>query len=317
MKYYVFSGRFQPLDKLREKLLIELANKIGPNDKIIIGIVNYDPSNPMKNDDTTGLEAFYQHFNPLSYWERYSQIVDFLTEEGILNKVVSITPLPRPSTNMAGANNYLPKKNSRMICLPIVHDDSEEENKENGLQRQGENIYKINAMDYPVNLRICSPELILSLIVCHNERWREFVSEKVATSLSELNIVERLANNNYVSTNAIKRIGKLYNRAFIIEEKDALKELYDSVTNVQNNNNQISEEESKLKLNISLLQEQMENAQKKIIGKAPKLEKKINQYLNDLNSLSNELNNNLTQDTINEIKQKVYGISKLWEEDQI
>ena len=108
--YYIYSKRCQPFSKLNEAEIEWLANEIGDDDKIIVGIVNYNPRKFDSDDNMREDERFEFKFNPLSYWERFCQIDEYLKsnidDKPALKKVVEITPLPRPSVNIDTACVY-------------------------------------------------------------------------------------------------------------------------------------------------------------------------------------------------------------------
>ena len=87
MKYYVYNSRCQPLSLLIEKEIQWLADKIDPDDKIIIGIVNPSPSNVDSRDLANSWTRFKPEYNPLNYWERYCMISSFLESSGLSEKV--------------------------------------------------------------------------------------------------------------------------------------------------------------------------------------------------------------------------------------
>lgn len=216
MKYYVYSNRCQPLSLLIEKEIKWLADAIQPDDKIIIGIVNPNPSCVDPNDKANTWTRFNEVYNPLNYWERYCMLDSFLKTSGLSEKVAAIVPLSRPSVNMKLASNYLPK--NRIMCLPIEQQSNEEDMKREGMESQGEEIFEIPAYSFPDNLDIISPELIFCLMGIGNEQWRLLVSKDVLAYLEKHNIVNRVAAKMTRNV-ARKTLSKIYMRTVKEDDK--------------------------------------------------------------------------------------------------
>ena len=156
---YIYSGRLQPLSKLNEREILWICNNI------------------KKDDKASTWTRFREEFNPLTYWERYEIISDFIKRQELTDKISAIVPLPRPSINMKKAVNYLP--DDRVMLLSIIRYSEEEDNKELGMTSQGETVKKIPAYTFGKDNTIISPELIFCLMAIENDRWKELVSYKV------------------------------------------------------------------------------------------------------------------------------------------
>ena len=210
--YYVYNGRFQPFSLLNEAELDWLVENTNAEDKIIVGIVNPTPTFIDASENADSWVRFKLEYNPLSYWERYEQIKAYIDKKGIADKVCAITPLPRPSKNMVAAMNYLPPKDKRVICLPIVHDSELEEEKREGLVRQGEDPMIIPSETFGAALTIISPELIFCLMAINNDGWENLVSTEVREHLISLNVERRLPERGLSREKAIATLRKIYKR---------------------------------------------------------------------------------------------------------
>lgn len=220
--FYVYNVRFQPLTKLNEQELTWLINSIGEDDQIIIGIVNPMPTFIDANDNAETWVRFKLEYNPLSYWERYYQIKSFIDKSDFSNKVYAIVPLPRPSKNMIGAANYLPTKENRVICLPIVHDSEQEEEKLEGLRKQGEEPLIIPSEKFGGELTLISPELIFCLIAIGSDGWMRFVNDDVKQNLIDMNIEKRLFERGLNKEKALAKLKQIYKRTYLSTEVDIL-----------------------------------------------------------------------------------------------
>lgn len=218
MKYYVYNSRCQPLSLLIEKEIQWLADTIGPDDKIIIGIVNPSPASADPNDRPATWARFKEAYNPLSYWERYCMIASFLKSSGLSEKVEAIVPLARPSTNMQLASNYLPDKEKRIMCLPIAQQSYEEDEKYYGLTSQRETVFKIPSFEFPDGLDIISPELIFCLMGIGNDKWKKLVSNDVLEYLLSRNIVNRVVGKMTYEF-ACDTLAKIYLRTVKADDK--------------------------------------------------------------------------------------------------
>lgn len=217
---YIYSGRLQPLSILNEKEILWMCNSIGDDDKIIIGIVNPNPQFIDPYDMPYSWKRFLPEYNPLSYWERHEIVAEFINRCHISHKVIATLPLPRPSTNMQRAANYLPK--NRTMCLSVVQrENSIISAKELGMRSQGEVIKRIPAYDFGYKYTIVSPELICSLIAVNNDNWKQLVSPYISSYLDSLNITHRIVSR-LNREDAIKTLNDLYESASSYSEKKAL-----------------------------------------------------------------------------------------------
>lgn len=214
--YYIYSSRCQPLNLLNEKELLWLSQQISDEDKIIIGIVNPNPTFLDPSDKATTWTRFKKEFNPLNYWERYKIVSDFVNSGILKDSIAGILPLPRPSTNMERARNYLPI--DRVMCLPIVQENDIEESKELGLQQQGEKIFKIPSYSFSKKLTIISPELIFCLIAIGDNSWQDLVSSNIKDYLLSLDIENRVLINLNRKV-ALETLRKIYKRTANADEK--------------------------------------------------------------------------------------------------
>lgn len=236
---YIYSGRLQPLSKLNEREILWICDNIKKDDKVIIGIVNPNPLFIDKDDKASAWARFREEFNPLTYWERYEIISDFIKRQELTDKISAIVPLPRPSINMKKAVNYLPE--NRVMLLSIVQDSEQEENKELGMKNQGETVKKIPAHTFGKENTIISPELIFCLMAIENDGWKELVSYDVYTYLESINIKKRVFDK-LDSKHARNTIEKIYKRIGNDDEKTAIYEIIKdnfpdiSVPNERNNN---------------------------------------------------------------------------------
>lgn len=219
MNYYVFSNRCQPLSLLIEEEIKWLAERIKPDDKIIIGIVNPTPSCIDPNDKGNVWTRFKEEYNPLNYWERYCMLTSFLKRSALSEKVEAIVPLARPSVNMKLAANFLPK--NRIMCLPIEQQSVEEDMKREGMELQKEIVFDIPAYEFPNNLDIISPELIFCLMGIGNNQWKELVSKDVLDYLERQDIVQRVAAKMSRKV-ARETLSKIYKRTVKDDDKNII-----------------------------------------------------------------------------------------------
>lgn len=214
--YYIYTSRLQPLNLLNEEEIKWLCKNIQEWEKVIIGIVNPNPQFPDASDRAESWTRFKLEFNPLTYWERFKIVSEFVERNDLKDKICAIIPLPRPSVDMKKAANYLPTE--RTMCLTIVHDDDEEENKKIGMEKQGEKIKTIPAYSFNKTLTVISPEFIFSLMAIQNEYWKEMISNNVCEYLETINIKNRVIANLY-SEQANEKIKKIFRRAADYDEK--------------------------------------------------------------------------------------------------
>lgn len=227
--YYIYSKRCQPFSKLNEAEIEWLAEQIGDDDKIIVGIVNYNPRKFDSDDNMKEDERFEFKYNPLSYWERFWQIDEYLksniADKPALKKVVAITPLPRPSVNIETAFNYLPDRSDCTFCVSIIHNSEYEERKLYGYKNQKiDKILKIPSHTFGADLRIISPELIFCLIARGKKEWKRFVNEQIAKQLENLQLGTRLAGAGLDAETGLDRLRRILNRAHD-DERDLLERL--------------------------------------------------------------------------------------------
>lgn len=303
--YYVYTGRLQPLSLLNEEELKWLCNNIQKEDYIIIGIVNPNPKFPDSSDMAESWTRFKIEFNPLTYWERHTIVSEFVKKNNLENKISAILPLPRPSVDMSRAANFLPAE--RIMCLSIVHDNDEEENKKIGMEKQGEKIRTIPAYSFDKKLTIISPELIFCLMASGSDFWKNLLSNDVCNYLESINIKNRVVANLYYEQ-AIKKIEKIYRGTSDYDEK---KFIYDIIKGSINNLPMpvhMQNIEPKLKRDIQLLKQLiynliicMKNELPSLCSDAPRQYKSFCNDLSELEQLYNLIDNNMIND-LNEFK---------------
>lgn len=325
MKYYVYSNRCQPLSLLIEKEIKWLADTIEPDDKIIIGIVNPSPTYVDANDKANTWTRFKPEYNPLNYWERHYMLMSFLTESNLFEKVAAIVPLPRPSTNMKRASNYLPE--NRIMCLPIEQQSTEEDMKREGMENQGEEIFEIPAYTFPDNVDIISPEFIFCLMGIGNEKWKSLVSKDVLAYLEELNIINRVAAR-MTRKLACDTLSKIYKRTVKDEDKIIIANLLQGyhIKGVPENlqrihhyerNNGFHQERSNLSQDLlALRQEISRNLPSK--SKAPTTHEKYSSAMNKLSGYITQLD---SEDVVNvaqieEIKRYYDEVKEQWHQEK-
>ena len=208
---YVYSTRFQPFNNENMAELDWLLNNVEDKDRIIFGIVNPDPRNTDSRDNPGNWTRFKSCFNPLTYWERYQSIEMLIRVKGCAHMIGGIVPMPRPSVNMDRANNYLPAKSDRRMCVPIILRSELEETKVEGLKNQNEEVFEIPAHEFAAENRIISPELIACLIALNYEDWDKFVPVAIRKFIkSDVNIERRIRDSfNYYY--AQKELRSIYN----------------------------------------------------------------------------------------------------------
>ena len=205
---YVYSVRFQPFSNENLEILRWLIENTGSNDQIVIGIVNPNPQYIDNKDDPLNWKRFSTRFNPLSYWERYKTIELVIHSYGWQNKIAGIVPMPRPSVNMKCAENYLPPKNNRKMCVPIILRSAIEDTKTWGLRQQGETVFEIPAHSFlPDSLKIISPELITCLISLHYNGWDKFVPKAIHEYIKSPSVdIERRCFDYYEAKTELEKV---------------------------------------------------------------------------------------------------------------
>lgn len=218
--YYVYNKRFQPLHKQSEEEIKWLVKNTNEDDKIILGVINYNPQYCDKADRMEDDERFDLIYNPFSYWERYLQLQNFCNtqklSDPLFNKIVAITPLPRPSVNIKTALNFLPDISDCKICVSILHNNDYEDRKIRGYKNQGiqmSNVLQIPTYEFDPDLRIISPELIFCLMALADNNWKMLVSDNILQQIDSTNLNKRLTAAGLSAPIAIEKIKKIYNRA--------------------------------------------------------------------------------------------------------
>ena len=319
--YYVYSGRFQPFSKLNEQELQWLVKNIKSDDKIIIGIVNPMPQFIASTDNADTWVRFKLEYNPLSYWERYIQIKNYIDKNNLSDKVYSITPLPRPSKNMLQAANYLPSKENRIMCLPIVHDSEQEEEKKEGLEKQGESPFVIPSETFDPEYKIISPELIFCLMAINNNSWKRFVNKDVELNLTNLNLQSRFSERGLSRDKAIETLKKIYKRINNSEEADIFYDiLKNDIVEIQPSIYKKAEIRERNQ-NIDNLNRKIDKLIEEIECEIPSLRKDAPQQYNVFKQIIRKLynhleaiNNNIADDQINQINNEIEDIRIKWEE---
>ena len=207
--FYVYDLRFQPFNKENMEELLWLINNIPSADRIIIGVVLPAPTQMDSADLTSGWRRFRKEYNPLSYWQRYQIIMKVIQELNCAEKIAGIVPLPRPSVNMKNAENYLPPKTERILCVPLLYNDALEETKISGLESQGEQLLEIPAYNFKPEVRIIFPELITCLIALNDNSWKQYVPNVIIEYLDEIDIVS-LVTKNFLFSDAKEALRKIY-----------------------------------------------------------------------------------------------------------
>lgn len=238
---YVYSTRFQPFNNENLEELRWLLHKVkndAKDDKIIFGIVNPNPKKIEENDSPLSWKRFRVAFNPLTYWERY-QIIELIIDLlNCRNQVSGIVPMPRPSVNMKSANNFLPPKGERIMCVPFILKDALEQTKIEGLKNQGENFEIIPAHEFnPIN-RIISPELITCLIALRYKHWDQFVPEIIRTYIKSIGISERV-RREFSYEEAEEELNMVYNQMIESELKSEMEKHFKEYLNVSTLNQKV------------------------------------------------------------------------------
>lgn len=197
--YYIYHARFQPFTKLHEAEINLLAQTIGPNDKIIIGIVGYQPQY-IRYEDLDRTPQFARQFNFLNYWERVQMIDEFIERTGMRDVIPIIIPLPRPSQQVDEARHFLPREGDYKLCVSVVFGSEHEEL----MIEDYKSFYRIHIIDsknFAPELKIISSELICSLIVLEEagrikrDIWKDMVNESVYQSVVKLRSHDRIIGN--------------------------------------------------------------------------------------------------------------------------
>ena len=323
--HYVFTSRCQPLTRLIEQEILWLSRNIKNNDRIILGVVLPDPQKVNERDYHDHWVEAEKHFNPLTYWERHDALLSFVRAHNLERKVDAILPLSRPSTNMEEAIPFLPP--DRKMCVPVVHDDDNEEQKIKGIEHQNEEYFLIPAKEcsdeFPKQLCMISQELIFSLIALGDDSWDELVSPDVASRLKVLNMQERLMKADTALTKemALSKINKIYSRTADEDEKmelywllskylreyydsGALSTVYASVAEVDGLVEALSTFITELEYEIPVLKE-----------KAPKQHKKFSDLLRFARNLRSILNkrDNIDKSTFASYMKRFEGMRVDWE----
>ncbi len=219
--YYVYCFRCQPLSKLNEFEIIQLSKTIKQEDKIIIGIINPNPNAISSQDAPTQWRRLLKVFNPLSYWERYNIVRQFIDRANLSDKIVAIVPLLRPSLNMDFNSNYLSEKSERIMCVCKIYENVEYEQKYDGLVSQGENVYVIKTNCQWLE-KIFSPELFFGLMGSNDDRWELFIDNEVKEYLNNIKISRRVlkAFEEDETHTPISGIMKAYNNITNINDKN-------------------------------------------------------------------------------------------------
>lgn len=207
---YIYNARFQPFNITNLKELIWLCDNIKNSDNIIIGIVNPNPQLPLPADVAINWTRFQPKYNVLSYWQRVEIIKKVLTTHALSDRISEIVPLPRPSVNMREADNYLPPKDKRIICVCKYFQSEAEEMKSAGLLAQGEKIFEIPTYSFEAKFRGISPEIISCLVSLNNNNWKDMVPNEILEMILDQNFIG-LVKNNLAQPEAKESIEKVFN----------------------------------------------------------------------------------------------------------
>ena len=209
--YYIYDSRFQPFNNENLAELQWLIDNIESKDKIIIGIINPTPLKPDESDLPSIWPRFRKEFNPLTYWQRHQTIKMVIDDIGCGDRISGIIPMPRPSVNMKSADNFLPPKSERKICVPLVLNDALENTKIEGLNNQNEEHFVIPAYKFDPKLRIVSPELITCLIALGYSDWDMFVPDIIKPYLRSTQI-ESIVSENLIYYKAKQTLTVVYSQ---------------------------------------------------------------------------------------------------------
>ena len=319
--FYVYNVRFQPLSRLNEEEIKWLVNNINEEDKIIIGIVNPMPTFIDANDDAETWVRFKLEFNPLSYWERYIQIKNFIDKNGFSDRIYAIVPLPRPSKNMIGAANYLPLKENRIICLPIVHDSEQEEEKLEGLRKQKEDPMIIPSESFGGEFTVISPELIFCLISVGSKDWVRFVNDDVRQNLIDWKIDQRLSERGLNKEKALVKLKQIYKRTYVTAEVDILYQILHPYISEIAKPKEIIEEIAERNQAADKLAKRIENFATEIEDELPSLRKNAPQQyevfketLSRLYEYQKSLCTQLTEEQVQKIKNAIEVYYEQWQQ---
>ena len=179
MKIYSVHGRFQPLH------LGHLNNYILPVkdmcDLLIVGITNPDPH--LTFEDKTNPSRASPKNNPLSYYERYTIILDTLTDCGIAQDQFRIVPFPINFPQLI--HGYVPKNSTHYLTIF----DEWGERKIKLLQQNG---FETSVLfRKPISEKKISSTDVRNSII-KQSKWEHLVPSACRRNLSELNIFERL-----------------------------------------------------------------------------------------------------------------------------
>lgn len=325
MKYYVYNSRCQPLNNLIQAEIKWLADNIEPDDKIIIGIVNPYPENidPGDNADTT--TRFDIKYNPLSYWERHEMIASFLEKSGLFQKVAAIVPMPRPSTNMSAASNYLPERDMRWMCLSRAQQSETEDNKRRGMERQGEQVKEIPSYTFPDSLDIISPELIFCLMRIGNPRWTDLVSADVANYLEDHDVSDRVSGN-MKQRDAKEDLSKIYLRALKADDKEKIGKLLQGygIRGVPQMSSSFSKKTSKgTTQELQNLYSDIESLRQSIVDALPEKDDAPDTYkyfsiaINELSAYQSEISSdNVNAKRMQEIRHSYNKVKQAWQKEK-
>lgn len=221
MYYYVYHARFQPLTKLHEEELFWLVRNISPEDKIIIGIVEYDVKKEFEG--LKEMDRLKPEFNQLTYWERMKHIEYFIEKNKLQDIIPYIVPLSRPSKGMKHASNFLPPQNQRKICWSVGADDFVKD----AVEEEGEEVFSIPFKDFQANLRVMSCKLICSLIVIGNDAWKDMVDEWIYSQLTDVLAIGKRIKQTLSVDKAQRILSDLYENNKCDDEKTAMRKYID------------------------------------------------------------------------------------------
>ena len=185
--HYIFGGRFQPFHAGHLEIIRHVVQYLGH--PLVIGIINPSPGSVFPGEDEDFVR-FSKPRNPFSYWERYQFIHRSVSAAGLSEGIAAIVPLPRPSINLAAAENYLPEKKTWILC-ERWHDELEPW-KRDKYRSQGQAVEMINIENIDPIAQLITAELIRHLLRVESNIWEGLVPPPVREFLSKKIVQDRI-----------------------------------------------------------------------------------------------------------------------------
>lgn len=144
MKYYIFSGRFQPFHNGHMQILKSLLRIVKENDVIVLAISTQAFSDTEKNSEFTNItnEHYQEERNPWNYLivlEAINTIIQHLNSD---NRILS-TLIPRPDLGLEQIKLWFPS--NRVWIIP-KGEENFDDLKEKFFLNQGEDVLRISDM---------------------------------------------------------------------------------------------------------------------------------------------------------------------------